>query len=77
MLVLGGRHTRQLADGWTVVSSDGTPAAHFEHTVAITDDGPWVLTAPDGGRERLAGLAEAAGSGARSDPVTSTAPPQI
>jgi methionyl aminopeptidase len=79
MLVLGGRHTRQLADGWTVVSSDGTPAAHFEHTVAITDGGPWVLTAPDGGRERLAGLAglaEPAGSGARSDPVASTAPPQ-
>ena len=76
MLVLGGRHTRQLADGWTVVSSDGTPAAHFEHTVAITDDGPWVLTAPDGGRERLAGLAEAACSGARSKPVTSTSQPQ-
>ena len=68
MLVLGDRHTRQLDDGWTVVSSDGTPAAHFEHTVAITDDGPWVLTAPDGGRDRLAGLAEAAGSGARSNP---------
>ncbi len=50
MLVLGDRHTRLLDDGWTVVSSDGTPAAHFEHTVAITADGPWVLTAADGGQ---------------------------
>ena len=55
MLVLGARHTRLLDDDWTVVSADGTPAAHFEHTVAITADGPWVLTAPDGGR--VAGLA--------------------
>ena len=50
MVVLGGRHTRLLDDGWTVVSADGSPAAHFEHTVAITPDGPWVLTAADGGR---------------------------
>jgi methionyl aminopeptidase len=55
MLVLGERHTRLLDDGWTVVSADGTPAAHFEHTVAITPDGPWVLTAADGGASRLAG----------------------
>ena len=54
MLVLGERHTRLLDDGWTVVSADGTPAAHFEHTVAITPDGPWVLTAQDGGSSRLA-----------------------
>jgi methionyl aminopeptidase len=66
MLVLGRRQTRQLQDGWTVISADGTPAAHFEHTVAITADGPWVLTAVDGGRSRLAGTAVA---GARSDPV--------
>ena len=38
--------TRLLDDGWTVVSEDGSCAAHFEHTVAITADGPWVLTAP-------------------------------
>jgi methionyl aminopeptidase len=49
MLVLGRRQTRLLDDGWTVVSADGTWAAHFEHTVAITADGPWVLTAEDGG----------------------------
>ena len=48
MLVLGDRRTRLLADDWTVVTADGSLAAHFEHTVAITADGPWVLTA-DGG----------------------------
>src|SRR5215469_13008785 len=52
MLVLGGRHTRLLADDWTVVTADGSLAAHFEHTVAITADGPWVLTAADGGQSQ-------------------------
>jgi methionyl aminopeptidase len=46
MLTLGGERTEELADGWTVVTLDGSRAAHWEHTVAITDDGPWVLTAP-------------------------------
>jgi methionyl aminopeptidase len=49
MLVLGRPDTRLLDDGWTVVSADGTRSAHFEHTVAITAAGPWVLTAEDGG----------------------------
>jgi methionyl aminopeptidase len=56
MLVLGRPQTRLLDDDWTVVTADGSRAAHFEHTVAITADGPWVLTAADGGRsgfERL------------------------
>lgn len=45
-MVLAGRpETRVLDDGWTVVSRDGGLTAHFEHTVAVTDDGPWVLTA--------------------------------
>ena len=52
MLVLGRRHTRLLADDWTVVTADGSLAAHFEHTVAITADGPWVLTAADGGQSQ-------------------------
>ena len=56
MLVLGGHQTRQLDDGWTVVTADGSWAAHFEHTVAITDDGPFVLTAEDGGASGFAGL---------------------
>jgi methionyl aminopeptidase len=60
LLVLGGPDTVLLDDGWTVVSADGTPSAHFEHTVAITADGPWVLTAPDGGRGWFSRLAQAA-----------------
>ena len=62
MLVLGDRHTSLLADDWTVVTADGSLAAHFEHTVAITADGPWVLTAEDGGERGLAGLAEGVSS---------------
>ena len=86
MLVLGARHTRLLDDGWTVVSADGSPAAHFEHTVAITPDGPWVLTAADGGESGLAAAAGAASAdagdraaasaraGASGDPAPSPRP---
>jgi methionyl aminopeptidase len=58
LLVLGSPGTRLLDDGWTVVTDDGAPAAHFEHTVAITSGGPRVLTAADGGREGFARLAQ-------------------
>ena len=44
MLMLGGEATRTLADGWTVVTADGSLAAHFEHTIAITAEGPRILT---------------------------------
>ena len=44
MITRGGERTVELADGWTVVTLDGSRAAHFEHTVAITAAGPWVLT---------------------------------
>lgn len=47
MLTLGGPDTDELDDGWTVVTSDGSRAAHWEHSVAITDDGPWILTEPE------------------------------
>jgi len=57
--------TRVLEDGWTVVTADGGLAAHFEHTVAITADGPWVLTADDGGASGIAG-AGLTGAGARA-----------
>ena len=57
LLVLGSPGTRLLDDGWTVVTDDGGPAAHFEHTVAITAGGPQVLTAADGGREGFTRLA--------------------
>jgi methionyl aminopeptidase len=58
LLVLGSPGTRLLDDGWTVVTEDGSPAAHFEHTVAITSGGPWVLTAADGGTAGFARLAQ-------------------
>ena len=45
MLALGAQETDVLADDWTVVTADGSWAAHFEHTIAITPEGPKVLTA--------------------------------
>lgn len=47
MITLGGQQVTELDDGWTVITVDGSRAAHFEHTIAITPDGPWVLTARD------------------------------
>jgi methionyl aminopeptidase len=44
MINLGTHYTKVLADGWTVVTLDGKPSAHVEHTIAITEDGPEVLT---------------------------------
>lgn len=44
MVNMGTYEVRTLPDGWTVVTSDGQPSAHFEHTVAITDKGPDILT---------------------------------
>jgi methionyl aminopeptidase len=44
MLALGTDRIRTLEDRWTVVTADGSRSAHFEHTVAITDDGPRILT---------------------------------
>jgi methionyl aminopeptidase len=46
MLTAGDPETRELDDGWTVVTADGSRAVHWEHTVAITDDGPRILTVP-------------------------------
>jgi methionyl aminopeptidase len=44
MINAGGPGVRQLDDGWTVVTADGTLSAHFEHTVAVMEDGPMILT---------------------------------
>jgi methionyl aminopeptidase len=44
MVNAGRRHIRTLADGWTVVTADGSLSAHFEHTVAVTSEGPRILT---------------------------------
>ena len=46
MVNLGGPKTKTLSDGWTCVSADGSPSAHFEHTVLTTDNGPEILTIP-------------------------------
>lgn len=48
MLIIGRRETKELGDGWTVVTADGTLSAHFEDTVAVTADGPETLTTPPG-----------------------------
>ena len=59
MITLGSPRTVELDDGWTVVTRDGSMAAHVEHTMALCDDGVWVTTAPDGGRARLGDLVTA------------------
>ncbi len=48
MVNMGKPAVRLLQDGWTAVTRDGLLSAHFEHTVAVTSDGPLVLTAPGG-----------------------------
>jgi methionyl aminopeptidase len=63
MLTLGGIETDLLDDDWTVVTRDGSLAAHFEHTFTLTRDGIWVLTAMDGGSARLTDLGVAYGGG--------------
>ena len=47
MVTLGSHRVHTLSDEWTVVTDDGSRASHWEHTVAITETGPWVLTALD------------------------------
>ena len=46
MVNIGGPEVKVLDDDWTAVTADGTKSAHFEHTVAVTSNGPWVLTRP-------------------------------
>jgi len=57
MLTMGSATTQELADGWTVVTRDGSIAVHVEHSIGLYEDGVWVFTAEDGGRERLGELA--------------------
>lgn len=54
MVTLGSARTHVLEDEWTVVTADGSRASHWEHSVALTEDGPWVLTALDGGAAQFA-----------------------
>lgn len=44
MINLKGAGVKELSDGWTIVTASGSPSAHFEHTIAITDEGPKILT---------------------------------
>ena len=53
MLTLGSEETKTLDDGWTVVTRDGSFAAHSEHTVAITEEGPEILTLTKSQKEQL------------------------
>ncbi len=54
MVVAGSEETFVEGDGWTVSTRDGTAGSHWEHSVAVHEDGIWVLTAPDGGAAGLA-----------------------
>jgi methionyl aminopeptidase len=56
MITLGTKETVVAEDDWTIVTEDGSWAAHFEHTFTLTPAGPWILTAIDGGEQRLAAL---------------------
>jgi methionyl aminopeptidase len=56
MITLGTKETVVLDDDWTVITTDGSWAAHFEHTMTVTPTGTWVLTALDGGEEMLGKL---------------------
>jgi methionyl aminopeptidase len=46
MVNMGTKHVKSLPDYWTQATQDAQPSAHFEHTIAITENGPWVLTGP-------------------------------
>lgn len=56
MITLGSEENVTLDDEWTVVTTDGSVACHWEHTIALTKGGVWVLTAADGGEAELAAL---------------------
>lgn len=56
MITAGSEHGVLLEDDWTVVTADGSRAAHAEHTFTVTEAGTWVLTAEDGGAARLGAL---------------------
>jgi methionyl aminopeptidase len=59
MITMGSPRTVELDDGWTVITRDGSRAAHVEHTMCLLEDGVWVTTAVDGGRARLGDLVTA------------------
>jgi methionyl aminopeptidase len=66
MVCVGSPANRTLDDDWTVVTVDANRACHWEHTVALTADGPWVLTALDGGAAMFAALGIASPASVRT-----------
>jgi methionyl aminopeptidase len=66
MVCAGSPANRTLDDDWTVVTVDANRACHWEHTVALTADGPWVLTALDGGAAMFAALGIASPASVRT-----------
>ena len=56
MVTLGTADTRILDDDWTVVTADGSRSCHWEHSVAVRDEGLWILTAVDGGEAALGAI---------------------
>jgi methionyl aminopeptidase len=52
MVNMGGKHVRTAPDHWTQLTTDGLPSAHFEHTIAVTESGPYVLTAAPNQQEQ-------------------------
>jgi methionyl aminopeptidase len=56
MVTMGSKHTLVAEDDWTIVTTDESWAAHFEHTFTLTENGAWILTALDGGESKLAEL---------------------
>jgi len=57
MVNMGSKKVRLLADHWTQSTIDGQPSAHFEHTIAVTENGPVVLTAAPAGGESIGSAA--------------------
>jgi methionyl aminopeptidase len=55
MVNIGARDVRTLSDGWTIVTSDGSLSAHFEHSVAVTENGPEILSVPPAESRRAEG----------------------
>lgn len=69
MVTLGSPKTTVMPDGWTVQTDDGRPAVHWEHSIAVTSEGPWVLSAVDGGAARLSAMGvRCAAAALESDP---------
>jgi len=57
MVNMGNKKLRVMSDTWTHATADGRPSAHFEHTVALTENGPWILTGPPADDEERSYLA--------------------